>query len=341
MASIAGRMAAMATALCLMGSAGATRAADDAAEFYKGKTVTVYTPDASGGGYDAYGRLVANFIGAHIPGKPSVIVQNMPGANGLIQVNHLYNTAPKDGTVLAITQHGMLFAPIFDPREVRFKVDGLRWLGSVTPITVIGVFRKDAAVQKVQDLFEKEVIIGGGGGTQYYLPLAVNNVLKTKMKLVGGYNGSNEVLLAMARSEVWGVVGLGLDSLMVSRAGSEIEYNILFQLGAVRSKHLPDVPLIQEFAKTEEDREVLEAICASCSIGRIFFTPNIPDDRYETLRKAFQATIEDPAFVEQAKKQHLDVGFLPPAEVQKIISRVYSRPEAVLKRTATAMTGKP
>ena len=331
-------VAAACVSLCAMI---APSAAQDAAEFYKGKTVTVFTPDPSGGGYDAYGRLVANFIGAHIPGKPSVIVQNMPGANGLIEVNHVYNNAAKDGTVMAITQHGMLFAPIFDPQEVRFKIDGLRWLGSVTPITVIGLFRKDAPAQTVQDLLQKEVIIGGGGGTQYYLPLAVNAVLGAKMKLVGGYRGSAEVVLAISRKEIFGVVGLGLDSLQVASGSANFEPNIMFQFGAVRSRHLPDTPLIQEFAKTEEDKDVLEAICASCSIGRVFFTPMIPDDRYQALRKAFQETVEDPAFVEQAKKQRLDVGYLSPENVRSIIDRVYSRPETVLKRTASAMAGKP
>jgi tripartite-type tricarboxylate transporter receptor subunit TctC len=334
-----GNVAAALAALFLHGAwPAAANAADGVADFYRGKTVTLLTPDAPGGGYDAYGRLVGSFIGEHIPGKPTIVVQNMPGASGLIEVNYLYNTAPKDGSVIAITQHGMVFAPIFDAREVRYKIDGFRWLGSVTPVTVIAVFRKDAPARTVAELFDREVIIGGAGGTQYYLPLAIDSILHTKMKLVEGYQSSNEVLLAMARQEIWGAVGIGLDSVQTARAGGDVDnYNILFQMGAVRSRSLPDMPLIQEFAKSDEDREVLEAICASCSIGRVFVAPAIPDDRYAALRAAFEATVKDPAFVGQARKQHVDVGYVSPDEIQKIVGHVYSQPEAVLKRAGAAM----
>jgi tripartite-type tricarboxylate transporter receptor subunit TctC len=314
-------------------------AAESVADFYRGKTITLLTPDASGGGYDAYGRLVGRFIGEHIPGRPNIVVQNMPGGSGLTEVNYLYNMAPKDGSVIAIIMHGTIFAPIFDSREVRYKIDGIRWLGSVTPVTVIGAFRKDAPTRTLAELFEREVIIGGGGGTQYYLPLAINSILHTKMRLVKGYRGSNEVVLAMARQEIFGAVGIGLDSLRVSRAGGDFDYNILFQMGAVRSRSLPDVPLIQEFAESEEDREVLEAICASCSIGRVFVAPAIPDDRYAALRAAFEKTIKDPALIEQAQKQHVDVAYVSPDEIQQIVSHVYSQPEAVLKRAGAAMLG--
>ena len=164
-------------------------AQDAVADFYRGRTITLVTPDAAGSGYDAYGRLVGRFIGENIPGKPNVIVQNVPGAGGVIQMNTLYNTSAKDGTVIAIMMHGTLFRPIFDPREVRYKIDGFRWLGSVTAIDVIGAFNKNAPVQKAADLFLNEVLIGGSGGTTVYLPRSVTAVLGTKMKLIGIHVG--------------------------------------------------------------------------------------------------------------------------------------------------------
>ena len=334
-----GNVAAAAAALVLYGAWPATaNATDGVADFYRGKTVTLLTPDAAGSGYDAYARLVGRFIGEHIPGKPTIVVQNMPGGGGLIEMNYLYNMAPKDGSAIAIIMHGTIFDPIFDPRQVQYKIDALRWLGSVTPITVIGAFRKDAPARTVGDLFDHEVIIGGSGGTTVYLPLAVNSILHTEMKLVRGYRSTNDILLAMARKEISGVVGIGFDSLQTEKAGGDIgNYNILFQMGMARSRRLPDVPLIQEFAKSDEDREVLEAVFASFSIGRVFITPAIPDDRYAALQAAFEATVEDPAFVAQAQKQHSDVGYVSPDEIQKIVDHVYGQPAAVSKRAAAAI----
>ena len=314
------------------------RLPDSVADFYRGKSITLLSPDAPGSGYDAYGRLVGRFIGDHIPGKPNIVVQNMPGAGGITAANYFYNIAAKDGTAVAIFQHGTIFDPLFDPREVRYKIDGFRWLGSVTPITVLGVFRKDAPAKTAAELFDHEVIIGAAGGTTVYLPLAVNDILHTKMKLVYGYRSTNDILLAMARQEVSGVVGLGLDFLQGLHAGGDVkDYNILFQMGEARSRSLPDVPLIQEFAKSDEDRAVLEAVFASFSIGRVFLTPAIPDDRYAALQAAFEATVEDPAFVEQAHKQHSDVGYVSPEEIKKIIDHVYGQPEAILKRASAAI----
>ena len=339
---LAGMTAAAAALLLQAARPCPANAADSVADFYRGKSIALISPDAAGGGYDAYARLVARFIGDHIPGKPNVVVQNMSGGGGLTEANYLYNVAPKDGSTFAIAMHGTIFKPIFDPRGVRYKIDGFRWLGSVTPITVIAAFNKDAPVKTVADLFDHEVIIGGStaGGTTVYVPQAVNSILHTKMKLVMGYENTNQVLLAMARKEVSGIVGIGLNSLEGEKAGGGVEnYNIMFQTGAARSRSLPDVPLIQEFAKSDEDREVLEAIFASFSIGRVFAAPAIPDDRLAALRAAFEATVEDPAFVEQAHKQHADVGYVSPDEIQKITDHVYGQPEAVLKRASAAMQG--
>jgi tripartite-type tricarboxylate transporter receptor subunit TctC len=313
--------------------------ADAVEDFYRGKSISLVIPSAPGGGYDTYGRLVGRYIAEYIPGNPNIIPQNMPGGGGITEVNYLYNVAPKDGTAFGIIEHGTIFKPIFDPREVRYKIEGLRSLGSVTPITVIGVVRKDAAAATIQDLFEREVIIGGSGGTTVYLPLAVNSILGTKIKLVKGYKNTNEIVLAMARREVEGVVGIGLDSLEGAKAGGDFEYRILFQMGVSRGPALPDVPLIQEFAKSEEDRAVLETIFASFSIGRSFVTTLIPDDRFAALKAALAKTIADPKFVAQAKKERADVGYVSPEEIQTIIDHVYGQPEPVLTRAGAAMLG--
>lgn len=329
---------AMAAAACLIAWGGAGHA-QEVADFYRGKTITLMAPDAAGSGYDAYGRLVARFIGDRIPGKPAVIVQNIPGAGGVIQVNTLYNVAPKDGTTFAIIMHGTLFRPIFDPREVRYKVEGLRFLGSVTPIVVIGAFNKDAPAQTASQLFEREVLIGGSGGTTMYLPTAVNGILGTRMKLISGYRSTKDILLAMERREVSGVVGIGLDSIQTIKAGDTSPFQILFQMGAARATELPDVPLIQDFAKSPGDRQALEAVFASFSIGRVFVTPLIPDDRYVAMQAAFEGVVKDKAFVEAAEKQKSSVNYVAPEKIRGIINRVYALPPAVQKRAADAIGG--
>ena len=315
--------------------------AQDTAEFFKGRTITLTSPDEAGSGYDRYARLVANFMGKFVSGNPKIVVKNMPGAGGLVQINYMDNIAPKDGTEIALIQHGLIFKPLFDPREVRYKVENFRWLGSVTPIVVIGAFRTDAPAQTVDDIFTKETLVGLAGGTTVYLPVAINNIFKTAMKLVPGYRGTSDIALAMRRKEVYGVVGLGYDSLQFEFTGEDAKsVRVLFQMGVKRAAALPDVLLIQEFAKNDLDRQALEAIFASFSIGRVFLTPSIPDDRYAALRDAFEKTIKDADFLAQALKQKSDVSYVSPADIQTIIRKVYGEPEAVLKRAAAAMTAQ-
>jgi tripartite-type tricarboxylate transporter receptor subunit TctC len=311
--------------------------AESVEEFYRSKTVSLYIPSAAGGGYDTYGRLIGRHIGRHIPGNPTIVPRNVPGAGGVIEANQLYTAAPKDGTAFGIIQHGIIFRPIFDNREVRYKIEGFRWLGSAAPIAVVTLAGKKANVKSAQELFEKELIVGAGGGTTEYMPATINSVLGTKMKIIKGYKGNNEILLAIERGEVEAVSGIGLDTLGAAHAAVGREYNYLFQMGATRAPELPDVPLIQDFAKNPDDKAVLEAVFASLSIGRSFVTPVIPEDRLAALRKAFKATTDDPQLLAEAKKSSIDVKFVDPEEIHRITARVYGLPEPILKRVAAAM----
>ena len=313
-------------------------AAQDAAAFYKGKTVSVIIPSAAGGGYNTYSRLVARFIGKHIPGNPNVVPQNMPGGGGLVAANHLYNVAAKDGTVFGMVQHGVFFKPIFTPDEVRYDVSKFNWLGSATPIPNLAIVNKQSPVQKVEELFTTEMIVGAtGGGTNEYMPKVVNDVLGTKMKIVSGYKTSAEILLAIARNEVHGIVGLGLDSIPDAKAAFDV--NLLFQLGAVRHPDIGSLPLIQEFAKTPEDKAVLEVAFASISIGRVFVAPpDLPADRLATLQNAFNETLKDPEFLAAAQKEYADVQPISAAGIKRIFDGVYAQPKPILDRAAKAMS---
>lgn len=311
--------------------------ADAIEDFYRGKSISLYIPSNTGGGYDTYGRLIGRHIGRYIPGNPTIVPRNVPGAGGVIHANQLYTAAPKDGTAFGIIQHGIIFRPIFDNREVRYQIDGFRWLGSAAPISVITIARKTANVKTAQDVFEKELIIGAGGGTTEYMPATINSILGTKMKIIKGYKGNPEILLAIERGEIEGVSGIGLDTLGATRAVANQQFNFLFQMGVTRDPSMPDVPLIQEFAKNPDDRAVLDAVFSSLSIGRSFVTPVIPEDRLAALRAAFKAATSDPQLLADAAKSSLDVHYVDPEEIHRITARVYGLPEPILKRVAAAM----
>lgn len=307
--------------------------------FYRGKTISLLIPSAAGGGYDRFGRLMGRHIGHHIPGNPTIVPRNIPGAGGVIQANQLYTSAPKDGTAFGIIQHSIPLRPIFDPREVRYKVDGFRWLGSMGQITTLAVVSKSANIKSVDEIFKREIAIGATGGTTAYLPATVNTVLGAKFKMISGYKSTSEVLLAMERKEVEGIVGIGVSSLAGSTGGATDNLSYLFQMGYSKHPSLPDVPLVQAYAKNDEDKSVMEAIFASLSIGRSFVTPVIPEDRLAELRAAFKATMSDPAFVSDAEKSKAEVGYVPPEEIMAIITRVYGLPKRVLDRAAEAFKG--
>jgi tripartite-type tricarboxylate transporter receptor subunit TctC len=313
--------------------------AESVEAFYRGKTISVLIPSAPGGGYDRYGRLVARHMGERVPGKPTLVPRNIPGAGGVIEANQLYTASPKDGTVIGIIQHNIPFRPIFDPRQVRYKVEGFRWLGSVTPITNTAIVNKSSGIASVGDLFTKELIVGSSGGTTTYLPSTVNSVLGTKIKLISGYKNTTDILLAMERREVEGLVGIGLTSLRGSKAAKDVDYKILFQMAYKKHPDLLDVPLVQDHAKKPDDKAVMEAIFASFSIGRSFVTLDIPEDRLAALRAAFKEMMMDPKFIEEARKSKAEVSYVSPEEIQDIIKMVYGLPKPILERAAKAFTG--
>lgn len=329
---------ALGAALAWFAAASADARADAIADFYGGRTVTLLIPSGPGGGYDAYGRLVARHIGGHIPGTPTVVPQNMPGAGGIVVANYLANAAAKDGSVIAHMQNGVPFKPLFDPRRIKFGKDSFRWLGSVTNVTTVGVVAKSSPITSTKDVFTHELAVGASGGTTTYLPEMFNSLLGTKFKIVKGYKSTNEILLAVDRGEVGGMVGIAIDSF--EKAGkSHPNLRVLFQMGLTRDPALPDTPLIQEFATTDEQKAVLGAVFASFQIGRIFAVADIPAPRLAALRKAFAATVTDPAFVADAKKLRLNVNPETPNEVQDIIAGVYRQPAPILDKARAILSG--
>lgn len=289
-----------------------------------------------GGGYDIWGRTVARHISKHIPGNPVIVPQNVPAAGSLVAANTIYEAAPKDGSMFALIGRDTPLGPITNQPGARFEPTKMAWLGTPTRETNVCVAYKTAKVKTVKDLYEHELImgdVGPGSGTRAY-PLALNGLLGMKFKLVGGYKSSADIMLAMQRDEVQGICE-SFDSIRSRRPEwlANKEITILFQGAAEAHPDLPGVPLIQDLARNAEERQAIEFLYAGQSIGRPFVAPpGMPPDRLAMLRKAFDATMKDPEFIADAKRQKLD---LDPADGEKLgalINKIYATPKPIVDR---------
>ena len=317
-----------------------TAQAQSPADFYKGKTVDLMIGYSVGGGYDVYARLIARHIGKHIPGNPTVVPKNMEGAGSLRLANWLYNVAPKDGTVFGTIGRGTGFDPLFDHKTAQFDGAKFSWIGSANDeVSVCVVWNGRTKIAKFDDLLTNELTVGGTGAAADtdQFPRIVNGVLGTKMKIITGYPGGNDVNLALERGEVDGRCGWSWSSVMSTRASwiKDKKVTILMQLSLAKHPDLPDVPLITDLAKTDEQRQILRLIFARQALGRPYLgPPNIPADRVEALRKAFMDTMKDKDFLAEADKAQLEITPVDGMALQKLVTEVYRTPPAVVQKAA-------
>jgi tripartite-type tricarboxylate transporter receptor subunit TctC len=327
------------TALAVMMTVGLAGQAA-AEDFYAGKQLTLICGAAVGGGYDALARLLARHLAKHIPGNPTIVVQNQPAAGSLVTTNQIYNNSPKDGTVIALIQRGMLTSKLINPSQTRFEVEKLGWIGSMA--SEIGVafawhtdFHKTA-----KDLFEKELIVGGHAGVDPEMtPRLYNAVLGTKFKIILGYNGTADIGLAIERGEVQGIGDWSWSSLKKQKPAwiRDKQITVLLQSGLKNLPDLPDVPNALDFAKTESDRKVLELFFTQKTAARpVIAPPGIPAERLATLRSAFAALAQDREFLADAEKSNLDVDPMSGEEVDKIVALIASAPPDVVDRYVKA-----
>src|SRR3954467_10155829 len=302
------------------------------ANFYKGKNVDLMIGYSVGGGYDVYARLIAKHLGKHIPGNPTVTPKNMEGAGSLRLANWLYNVAPKDGTVMGTIGRGTGFDPLLGHKAAQFDGNKFNWIGSANDeVSVCVSWNKPGNVTTFDELYQKQLTVGGTGAAADtdQFPRILNNVLGTKMKIVTGYPGGNDVNLALERGEVDGRCGWSWSSVESTRAnwGKEKKINILVQLALQKHPDLPDVPLITEQAKNEEQKQILTLIFARQALGRPYLAPpGIPFDRVDVLRKAFMDTMKDPEFLAEADKAQLEITPVSGDALQKLVADVYKTP---------------
>ena len=313
--------------------------AQSVAEFYKGKTVEVYIGYSVGGAYDVYARLLARHMGKHIPGNPTLVPKNMEGAGSLRLANWLYTVAPKDGTAFGTIGRGVPFDPLLGRPGAQFEATKFSWIGSANDEVSICAAWHTTPVEKLEDLKTQEMMVGGVGGSNDtdQFPRIVNGVLGTRMKVISGYPGGADINLAMERGEVQGRCGWSWSSVVATHPAwiKDKKIKILAQMSLAKHPDLPNVPLIMDLARTDEERQILRVIFARQVMGRPFLgPPGIPPERLAALRKAFMDTMKDPEFLGEAKKGELEITPVPGEDIEKLVAEVYQTPKEIAEKAA-------
>jgi tripartite-type tricarboxylate transporter receptor subunit TctC len=316
-------------------------------DFYSGKTIQMLIGFSAGGGYDVYARTLARHMGRHIPGNPRLIPQNMPGAGSLKVVNYLYNVAPKDGTAIAGFAPGVVVEPLLGRSEgTQFDAPRFNWLGSISQEVSVCAFIKAAGIRTWEDMRTKPYVIGasGGGAESDVFPNVLRRLFNLPLKIVTGYPGGTEIILAMERHEVDGRCGWSWTSLL-SRSKALLDskqINVTLQIGLQKDKGLLDVPLIMDLTDDPRQKAALKLIVSRQSIARPFAAPpGIPPERARLLRQAFDATMQDPEFRDEAKTLNLDVDPVAGGEVEALLQEIYASPPEAAKLATELVRDAP
>jgi tripartite-type tricarboxylate transporter receptor subunit TctC len=312
--------------------------AQSVAEFYAGKTITTLIGYTSGGGYDIYARVLSRHIGRHIPGNPQVVAQNMPGAGSLRLANFLYNAAPKDGTTIGMFGRGMAMEPLIGASQTQFDARRFTWLGSGSDQVSLCVTWHASPVKSWEAMRRTPFTVAGeGSGSDPDMFAAMlKNLMGVQLKLVSGYPGGPEMNLAMERGEVDGRCGWSWSSIRITRGDwlKEKKINLLLQMALQKSVDLPEVPLVMDFATSERERQILKLILARQQMGWPFTAPpELPADRAQALREAFDRTMRDAEFLAEAKQRQLDVNPMSGAAIDRLVADLYQTPADVIAAT--------
>jgi tripartite-type tricarboxylate transporter receptor subunit TctC len=332
-------IACLATALF---GAGSALAAQSPQQFYAAKTIRLFLSADAGGGYGSYAIAFAPYFSAHIPGKPKIIVDYMPGAGGIRAMNFLYANAPKDGTVLGLVHSSVPFAPLYGIQGAQFDPRRMTMIGSLNATGGICVAWHASGVRTWQDLFTKDYFVGssGAGSQMETLPLILNKLFGTKIKVISGYEGGNDVYVAMERGEVHGRCGGLVSSINSTRPDwfPQKKVYVPVQIAMERDPMFPDAVAIGELAKDDLTKRILELVLSPMGMDRpILAPPGVPADRVAALRAAFHAAMNDPAFIANAEKTKIEIKEVPHDRVEAIIAKAYAMPPDVVSAANSAM----
>ena len=336
---------ALASCVAVLAMAASVAAQEALESFYRGKTVTMVIGSSAGGGYDAYARLVGRHIGKYIPGKPNIIPSNMNGAGGNTASNYVFSIAVRDGTVIGASSPGSLLDPLLSAEKNSLKHEPLKfnYIGSANGEFFTCIVRNDAGLESFAEAFEKEVIIGVSGGTTHDMPRALVNVLGARLKLVAGYPGTREVMLAMDKNEVQGICGQGIANISWQRpdwfqSGSPVRVLVQESIHGDPELNRLGVPMALSFAKTPEQKQVLEIVYAQGLFTRPYFmAPDVPRDRVDAMRNAFAQMLMDREFLVEADKQKLIISPMSGVELESIIRKIYATPLPVIEKVRSAV----
>lgn len=332
---------------CILMLGRPTFAQDGVADFYRGKSFIVVIGATPGGGYDTYARVIARFLGKHIPGNPAIVAQNMPGASSNVAAAWIYNAAPKDGLSMAAITPGALMEPLLGDK-VQIKIDATKfnYVGSATRDVFICLARKDSPVQRFEDVFSTQLIIGAvaEGGSARDFPLLLNNVLGTRFKIISGYPGNRELTFAVEKGEVQGVCGNSYAGLLVIRADwfkADGIARVIVQedLNGHPALNKAGVPLAIQFAKTDEARQVISLLYEELRFARPYvMAPGVAPEKVSAISKAFADVMRDPDFQAEATRMNLEiVDPLDGPELRSIVQRLYDAPEGVVEEVKRAI----
>jgi tripartite-type tricarboxylate transporter receptor subunit TctC len=314
-----------------------------AQDFYAGKTITIIVGSATGGSYDLYSRLVARHLGKHIPGNPTVIVQNMPGANSRLMAGYVYEIAPKDGTTLGAPLNTVPLNQMLEPQTTKFNAAEFNWIGAVSSPANVLVTWHTSGVKTLDDAQKKETLIGATtpGTTQEMYPLMANNLFGAKFKVVTGYKASTEINIAMERGEV---AGRGANTFLAYRFQNpdwirDKKINFIFQMTEVRDPLMPDVPTLLEYAKTDEQKKIIAVMVTTETIGRpLLAPPGVPAERVALLRKALTDVVKDSEFLAESEKAQLEISPVPGEKLQAMVKNLVATPSDIVEKYKQAVS---
>lgn len=320
--------------------------ADDLADFYKATPITIVVGFGVGGGYDVYSRALSRHMGRHMPGAPQVVVRNMPGAGSMAAANFIYNNAPKDGSQFATFSRSIPTQPLFDRTGVQFDALKLNWIGSPASEVSVVFSPVEKKFRDIEDLRARAMTVpaSGLGADSAVYPFVINALLGTKMKVVTGYQGSGDFMLAIERGEVDGMGGSSISTLRSTRPQwlKDRKIDLILQIALRKHPDYPDVPLALDFVKDPSDRKVMELIFSRQEIAFPYAAPpGVPADRLAALRKGFADTLRDQAFVQEAEKMGLEVSPVSGEEVLRILTQAYATAPELVERARQAVTQKP
>jgi tripartite-type tricarboxylate transporter receptor subunit TctC len=310
-------------------------AAATPAPYFRGKTVRVIVGTSAGGGFDLYARAIAQYLPRHLPGNPTVIVQNMAGAGSLTSANYIANVAPKDGTVIGAPNPNIVTDALFYPMRVKFDARHVKWIGSALRETHVATAWYKTGVQSFDDVLKRPFVVAGGGGTSTQYPLVLNAVLGTKFKLVAGYPGLSEGNLAMERGEVDGIAGITWASVKATQGEAlrDKHLRILVQFGLEKHPELANVPWIFDYAHNDADKAALKLVLSTQEFGRpMMVAEGVPDNVVALLRDGFDATMKDEGFRADAARRNIDLDPVTGADIQTLTDDIYKTAPSVIER---------